>query len=60
MTGLLRAVYTPAQMTRLTELFHRLEHINRYGPTLEDIKVAILYTKLRNRLPRPTPSPGYS
>jgi hypothetical protein len=56
MTGLLHAPYSPGQMTydlRLAGLIRRTEHANRYVLTPGGIRVAVFYTKLRNRLLRP-------
>ena len=59
MTGLLHAPYSTGQMTydlrrlRLAGLVRRIEHTNRYVLTPDGIKVAVFYTKLHNRLPRP-------
>ena len=63
MTGLLHAPYTPGQMTydlrrlRMTGLIRRIEHTNHYVLTPDGIKVAVFYTKLHNRLLRPSSPP---
>jgi hypothetical protein len=64
MTGLLRAPYTPGQMTydlrrlRLAGLIHRIQGTNRYVLTPEGIRAAIFYTKVCNRLLRPLLAAG--
>ena len=68
MTGLLAIPYSPGQMTydlrrlRLAGLIHRIEHTNRYVLTPDGTRFAVFYTKLHNRLLRPShgrrPAPG--
>jgi hypothetical protein len=38
---------------RLAGLIRRIEHANQYVLTPDGVKVAVFYTKLRNRLLRP-------
>src|SRR6185312_2537101 len=68
--GLLGHPYTNAHMSydlrrlRLHGLIQRLPRSNRYVLTAEDIRVAVFYTKLHNRLLRrssaPTDQPRHS
>jgi hypothetical protein len=60
MTGLLAAPCTGGQMTydlrrlRLAGLIYRIEHTNRYVLTPDGTRFAVFYTKLHNRLLRPS------
>jgi hypothetical protein len=64
MTGLLNTPYSPGQMTydlrrlRLAGLIRRIEHTNRYVLTPDGIVMAVFYTKLHNRLLRPSWQPA--
>ena len=54
--GLLGSTYTPGQMAydlrrlRLNGLIRRLPHTNRYVLTADGVRIAVLYTKIYNRL----------
>jgi hypothetical protein len=64
MTGLTHAPYSPGQMTydlrrlRLTGLIARIERTHSYVLTPDQVKVAVFYTKLHNRLLRPLLAAG--
>ena len=55
-TGLLGSDYRPGQMTydlrrlRLAGLIQRLPHTNHYTLTTDGIRIAVVYTKIYNRL----------
>jgi predicted MarR family transcription regulator len=61
--GLLGSDYRPNQTTydlrrlRLAGLIHRLPHTNRYQITAEGIHIAVIYTKIYNRLLVRSPPP---
>ena len=56
MAGLVGSAYTPGKMTydlrrlRLGGLIRRLPHSNRYMLTADGVRIAVLYTKIYNRL----------